>query len=523
MKANPIKWQIGSILMGALVVLSACKGNKSDGLDYLAVRFDSSDSWSIIDKDGRIVVYEEYPADTYLSTIVDGVYWVYSNGKYQLYNLDNPKIPVNDREYSRATLFRNGVAVVSNPNEPIRIIAKDGSIVATLSEDIVECNPITIDGLGRVMNSEGKYGVIDDKGQVIISPKYYSLSIGTDGVILTYNEDDKLVVIDKNEKKLGEISLETYSIVTGSYCEDKIIVQKCNDKEGIYYVLDKAGNELFEISKARYGTDSFNDGYLAFGGADGKYGVVDNKGNTVIRPKYDYIYNIGNGQFSVSKNGKWGIVDNQDNIIIDYLYDSWLLKLGQNYIMHRENSYRMVNKSQREIASFADYSIYYSYSAEYVNTKNLAIEVYNSIAPFENGLTAKQLANRESLDANDFMWEFKINSYMNIDGKLSVLLSSTYENRLTKEVTHQVTENDGWFTHTHTVSDGWVWKDDYPSSISGTITVDDSSLSLKDLYNALVETVPDGHNKISDGLYSTGKCTTRFTLEDSYIRIDITF
>ena len=234
MKANPIKWQIGSILMGALVVLSACKGNKSDGLDYLAVRFDSSDSWSIIDKDGRIVVYEEYPADTYLSTIVDGVYWVYSNGKYQLYNLDNPKIPVNDREYSRATLFRNGVAVVSNPNEPIRIIAKDGSIVATLSEDIVECNPITIDGLGRVMNSEGKYGVIDDKGQVIISPKYYSLSIGTDGVILTYNEDDKLVVIDKNEKKLGEISLETYSIVTGSYCEDKIIVQKCNDKEGIY-------------------------------------------------------------------------------------------------------------------------------------------------------------------------------------------------------------------------------------------------------------------------------------------------
>ena len=183
----------------------------------------------------------------------------------------------------------------------------------------------------------------------------------------------------------------------------------------------------------------------------------------------------------------------------------------------------MVNKFQREIASFADYSIYYSYSAEYVNTKNLAIEVYNSIAPFENGLTAKQLANRESLDANDFMWEFKINSYMNIDGKLSVLLSSTYENRLTKEVTHQVTENDGWFTHTHTVSDGWVWKDDYPSSISGTITVDDSSLSLKDIYYALVEMVPDGHNNVAEGVYSTGKCTTRFTLEDSCIRIDITF
>lgn len=509
--------------MGALVVLSACKGNKSDGLDYLAVRFDSSDSWSIIDKDGRIVILEEYPSDTHLSTIVDGVYWVYSNGKYQLYNLDNPKIPVNDQEYSCATPFKNGVAVVSNPNEPIRIIAKDGNIVATLSEDIVKCDYFNSDGLARIVNSEGKCGVINDNGQVLISPKYGVLSIGTDGVILTYNQDDRLVVYDKSEKKLGEILLETYSIVTGVFCEDKIIVTKCDDKEGVYFVLDKAGNELFEISKARYGTDSFNDGYLAFGGADGKYGVVDDKGNTVIRPKYEYINNIGNGQFSVLKNGKWGVVDNQDNIIIDFVYDNWFLRLGNNHIMLRDGSYRMVNKSQKEIASFAEYSIYYSYSVEYVNTKDLAIKVFNSIAPFENGMTAKQLANRESLDANDFKWDFKINSFMSIDGKVSVLLSSTYENRLTKEVTHQETEDDGWFAHTRTVSDGWVWKDDYPSSIIGTITVDDSSLSLKDLYNALVETVPDGHNKVAEGVYSTGKCTTRFTLEDSCIRIDITF
>lgn len=523
MKANPIKWQIGSILMGALVVLSACKGNKSDGLDYLAVRFDSSDSWSIIDKDGRIVVYEEYPADTYLSTIVDGVYWVYSNGKYQLYNLDNPKIPVNDQEYTRATPFRNGVAVVSNPNEPIRIIAKDGSTIATLSKDIVECNYFNSDGLGRIMNSKGKYGVINDKGQVLISPKYNSLSIGTDGVILTYNDDDKLVVIDKNEKKLGEISLKTYSIVTGVFCEDKIIVTKCDDKEGVYFVLDKAGNELFEISKAKYGNDSYVDGYLAFGGSDGKYGVVDDKGNTVIRPKYEYINNIGNGQFSVLKNSKWGVVDNQDNIVIDFMYDAWSLRLGNNYILYSDDSFRMVNKAQKEIASFSDYSLFYSTTAEYVNTKDLAVKVYNSIAPFENGMTAKQLANRESLDANDFKWDFKINSFMSIDGKVSVLLSSTYENRLTKEVTHQETEDDGWFAHTYTVSDGWVWKDDYPSSISGTITVDDSSLSLKDIYYALVEMVPDGHNMVAEGVYTTGKCTTRFTLEDSYIRIDITF
>ncbi len=178
MKSNPIKWQIGSILMAAVVILSGCKeSNKSDGLDYLAVRFDTSDSWSIIDKDGRVVVLEEYPSDTHLSSIVDGVYWVYSNGKYQLYNLDNPKIPVNDREYTCATPFKNGVAVVSNPDEPIQIIAKDGNTVATLSEDIVECNYFNSDGLARIKDSQGKDGVINDKGQVIISPKYGSLSI----------------------------------------------------------------------------------------------------------------------------------------------------------------------------------------------------------------------------------------------------------------------------------------------------------------------------------------------------------
>ena len=156
-------------------------------------------------------------------------------------------------------------------------------------------------------------------------------------MILTYNDDDKLVVIDKNEKKLGEIFLKTYNIVTGSYCEDKIIVTKCNDKEGVYIVLDKAGNELFEISKAKYGNDSYVDGYLAFGGSDGKYGVVDDKGNTVTRPKYEYINNIGNGQFSVLKNSKWGVVDNQDNIIIGFMYDAWSLRLGNNYILYSDD------------------------------------------------------------------------------------------------------------------------------------------------------------------------------------------
>lgn len=533
MKSSLIKLHFVNAIIFSVIVLGGCNNaNNPDNIDYIAVNFEYGDSQSIIDKNGKIVVKEEYPADNHLSYIVNGVYWVNYNGKYQLYHIDNPKIPVNDKEYSSATRFRHGVAVVSNPNKPIQLIDEHGVIVTTLPNEIVQCYELNDDGYGIIQNKEGKYGVINNKGQVIITPKFSYLTIGTKGILLTENDNDKNYSIrDINEKKLGQFPIDKYELITDYYSEDKIIVKKKSDKNGFLIVLDKTGKELFNINKAIYCIDPYKNGFLAFCTEDEKYGLVDNKGNIVIRPKYERLENLGNGQFAAMKNDKWGVVDTKDNNILDFISECPPLLLGQNYIIYNYDKYRLYNKSQRVLTSFEGFSFLNEAYVEYVNLYDLVDQLYNSLNPYEKGLTAKQIAQRESLEAENHKRDYIIHSLIYFDNKFNVLLTSRFLLHTTMEVTHQETKDDGWFAQTYTVSDGWKWTDEYPYRIEGTLSLNNHTLNIKDIYNTILEKIPAEHTKISDGVYSirtkidgsTVESKMRFTLEDNKINVLITF
>ncbi len=76
--------------------------------------------------------------------------------------------------------------------------------------------------------------------------------------------------------------------------------------------------------------------------------------------------------------------------------------------------------------------------------------------------------------------------------------------------------NDGWFTYTRTVSDGWRWNNSIPNFINGTIRISDSSISRKDIYNLLVSNLANGRKKVEEGVFTknikaggkTVKCRT---------------
>jgi hypothetical protein len=55
----------------------------------------------------------------------------------------------------------------------------------------------------------------------------------------------------------------------------------------------------------------------------GKYGFIDTKGNLVLEPKYDYVFDFGRNNFSVvSMNGRYGVIDIDGNEIIACREDS---------------------------------------------------------------------------------------------------------------------------------------------------------------------------------------------------------
>ena len=538
MKRNLEQVALAAVCIGTimLTMISCNKQEKNQSkLDYLAVQASSS-SWSIIDKDGKEIVKEEYPSDALISPFYNEAYWVKSDDKYQLYNLSDPKKPVIEEEFAKATTFGAGVAVVSNPNQQIRIIDTKGTTIATLGKDIKRCHPFIEEGYAIVENADGLRGIVDTKGNILIKPSYSFLKLSQDGTLLSLktNDDKNIQITDIKGKKLGEINTEKYDLRNERFYEDKIIVTEANNDDAHFIVLDKTGKKIFDIKKAKgINRNSFYiDGFITFDNGEGKMGVADDQGEIVIRPKYEDIYNYGEGLFAVKKNDKWGIINDKDDTIIEFDYDGvCFFMMSSNYIMRDGNSWSLISKEGKEITSFDGYSYYSDIYAEYVDVEGLANGVYKTISEYEQGLTASQLAKKLSLDIDKFHYSSRIESNQTINDKLSIDYTLWYDGYLAEEKTHEEEVNDGWFTTRHTISDGWQWTNNSPNSIFGRLTLNDSSINIKDIQKSLLSKLSDGRKKISDGVFSksikidgkTVECKTAVTLSEGVLSFNITF
>lgn len=517
------------------MLFSGCGKKTSIGtFDYLPVQMSKGESWSIIDKDGNVVVKEEYPADSKLSLIYEGAYWVYSNEKYQLYNLDNPKKPVTDEEFASATIFRAGVAVVGNPNQQIRIIDTNGKTIATLSKDIKRCEQFTDEGYAVIHNTNNKEGLIDTKGNIVIAPTYFDLYSPNEGLLIARKEagDNKALILNVKGEKQGEINLEKYYMLNETISEGKLLVRKADDNDASTVVLNTKGEKLFELKKAKEGYSSsiYLDGYVIFSNGEA-IGVADDKGEVVIRPKYRALMNLSNGTFAALKEEKWGIINIDDETIIDFDYGKYAGMMGDNYLMEDGSSWSLIGKDGKEVASFDAIDAHSDSYVEYVDVSSITNGVYNYVSSYESGFTPAQVAKQLSLSIDDCHYQSTIYTEYDADGKAKVELKLWYNSNIAEEQTHEEDVNDGWFTTKRTVSDGWKWSTEIPSSVVATVTLSDVSINLKDFYRGLLAKFAEGRTKVSDNVFtknikvggSTVECRTKVEQNYNSVEIDISF
>lgn len=342
-------------------LLFSCGGTKENVVEYLAVQMEEGNDWSIIDADGDEVVKEEYSKDSRISTVYDGVYWVKSGDKWELYSIDNPKKAIGE-EYEEATDFHAGRAVVAAKGKPIKIIDTSGKVVKDLGKKVKVCCAFTEEGYAAFMNSDKNWGVLDKDGNTVIKAEYKNIYLYiSDGVVLAQKKenDEKFLILNTTGKQLGKIDRNKYELGTG-YSEGKIVVTTKGESPK-QVVLDKNGNKLFTIKKSKglsWSTPKYMEGYVTFRNDD-KYGVVDDKGDEVIRAKYDNIINLGNGEFAVEKNDKWGVVNVKDEEIIPFDYDfAASIKLGDNYIMQEGKEFVVLEKgNSKPVATFYNASV----------------------------------------------------------------------------------------------------------------------------------------------------------------------
>jgi hypothetical protein len=201
--------------------------------------------------------------------------------------------------------------------------------------------------------------------------------------------------------------------------------------------------------------------------------------------------------------------------------------MGDNYIFKDGSSWSLVDKNGKEITSFANSDAHADNYVEYVDVSGITASVYNHISKYEAAYTPAQLAKEQSLSLDNYHYQRYIESTFDVDGKAEVELTSWYSDNVAEEQTHQEEVNDGWFTSTRTVSDGWNWSTSIPYIVKGSVKLMDDNINLKDFYKALLAKVAEGRTKVSDNVFtkniqaggSTVEC--RITLEQNYNNIGV--
>lgn len=137
---------------------------------------------------------------------------------------------------------------------------------------------------------DGKYGLINFKGEEITKPIYEELTS------FEYREGELLV---KKDEKYGVINIRGYELVPCKY--DKIEDDKYVDSENNY----KTSGYVVSIKE--------DDGY--------KCGYINYKGKVLLKTKYNQIARVveagdkDNIYLIVSENGKYGVIKNKKKII----------------------------------------------------------------------------------------------------------------------------------------------------------------------------------------------------------------
>ncbi len=340
--------------------------------------------------------------------------------------------------------------------------------------------------------TDGKWGVIDSSGNIIINPEYDEYIVIPDNTkplfICTLNVDydentyDTKVINDKNEELFTDYDLveaiENYDESNnlwyasnilkvsndGKYgiidtngsrlvaCEyDSITALKgvenslLTEKDGKYGIIDNVGsviidNQYEEIEPI---SNKYEEGYIVKD-ENGNCGVINFTKTVAVEVKYDDIKNdYGNGKYYiVEENNNWKILDTDGNTYLDGNYDDIISVDGENAIVEDNNKYGVVQISDGKNIIDINYdSITYAAGNNYIVQNNSKYGVINTEGNRVVDFNYTNIVYRSSAN----IYEATNEDYTSnlLDSNLEVKLSNVIISELNEEKGYiRVREND---------------------------------------------------------------------------------
>jgi len=499
---------MATIASGLLCCCGSENAQNSHNVDYIAVQIDKNEGWSIIDKNGDVVVKDEYDANSQLSNITDGVYWVKDSNGYQLFSLDSPKKALTNEVYEEATDFAAGRAVVIREGSPIQIVNTKGEVVKTLSRSITKVYPFNPAGYA-VFYEGDKKGVIDTEGNVTFKGNYSYLSYISDRyseLILADSGNGTYLILDKDGQEHGKFSANRYHPIC-TFSEGLIAVVESSDPYPdnslpVSFINEK-GEKQFALKKSQWKIEGHTiahyliDGYIVYASNSNglRYGVADKDGNEVIRPKYENMYHIGKGFFLAKKNEKWGVINTNDDTLVPFDYDEARDQmLGDNFLLKQEDYFYIVGRDGKELKKDGFYNLALSpcnNEVTFVDLDCVAEDLIVPIQKFSPNLKPETIltAMGEELSTKRTTSSYITQSlsFEKLDEQYNIAYH--YNGMIAYQKTHEETYNDGWFDQKRTISDGLAWSDVQLVQITVSCDLSSRNITSQKLFRCLKRTL----------------------------------
>lgn len=173
-----------------------------------------------------------------------------------------------------------------------------------------------------MVQENDKWGYLDFDGRVIIPIECSSADHFSDGVA-RIERDDTYMIIGSDTRTFARFDKGWITSISKGEREDTnvnpIFIHRLDGKEGI---VDKNGHIIVPLDKDN-DIEFFYGCGLVGGKRNGKIGFYDIfTGGVRIPFEYEETYYyFSKGYNPAKKNGKWGVIDTRGRTVIDFVYD----------------------------------------------------------------------------------------------------------------------------------------------------------------------------------------------------------
>lgn len=296
---------IYAFMLGALILTSCGNSNNLPyEIEYFPVRESSKGNWGMMNAKGEMLFADEFENEP--SAVVNGYFSVREgNNSYALYEASKkPKVVKGMDDLFSVGAMNDGLIPICRHDERISIVDKKGKVKTVLKpiggKEITRCYPLIVDDKIVARNDEGKWGVLNTKGQKVIDFKYDGMGPWfSEGLIIAVVEDDsgdeRYYLLDKKGEK--KATLKNGLDIRSSYFSYGYMVAK--DSEGRWGLVNTKG-EFQKLPAKVSRVKDFNKKYLIFGDEDGKEGVMEmgEDHSVIVKAKYESVNFIDHNTFS---------------------------------------------------------------------------------------------------------------------------------------------------------------------------------------------------------------------------------